>query len=236
MRIGIIGAMSVEVEELVSTLEGASTSSFCNLSFHNGKLEGKDVVVVASGVGKVNAAICVQLLVDHFKVDAVINTGIAGAIDERLHIGDFVVATDCVQHDMDATLFGYKPGQVPGMKELSFIADASLIEMALKGYHESGKEWDGQMLKGRIASGDQFISQKERKLAIKETFHPLCVEMEGAAIAQACVLNKIPFSIIRCLSDTADEKSTKGEYEFNEAVMAKRSAMLVKSVIKAIGG
>lgn len=235
MKIGIIGAMSVEVKDLVSALQQETSQLLYGLTFHTGLLAGVDVVIVQSGVGKVNAALCVQQLADRFQVDAIINTGIAGAIDTRLHVGDFVVSTDAVQHDVDATYFGYQPGQVPGMGKDGYLADGKLVEALQQSYREHGGAWGGQMLAGRIASGDQFISEKARKQAIRDTFHPLCVEMEGAAVAQACVVNRIPFAIVRCLSDTADETGSRQEYDFNETVMAGRSASLTRGAIAILG-
>lgn len=235
MRIGIIGAMSIEVKDLVSALREGKSQLLYGLTFHTGLLAGVEVVIVQSGVGKVNAALCVQQLVDRFQVTAIINTGIAGAVDTRLHVGDFVVSTDAIQHDMDATYFGYLPGQVPGMGQDGYHADAKLVEALQESYRLQGRAWGGQMLAGRIASGDQFISEKAKKQEIRDTFHPLCVEMEGAAIAQACVVNNIPFAIVRCLSDTADESGSRQEYDFNETVMAERSASLTKGAIAILG-
>ena len=208
MKIGIIGAMSVEVKDLVSALQRETSQLLYGLTFHTGLLAGVDVVIVQSGVGKVNAALCVQQLADRFQVDAIINTGIAGAIDTRLHVGDFVVSTDAVQHDVDATYFGYQPGQVPGMGKDGYLADGKLVEALQQSYREHGGAWGG---------------------------HPLCVEMEGAAVAQACVVNRIPFAIVRCLSDTADETGSRQEYDFNETVMAGRSASLTQGAIAILG-
>lgn len=231
MKIGIIGAMSVEVKDLAASLDGAKAVPLNGLVFTTGNLSGKEVVVVQSGVGKVNAALCVQMLADHFQIEGLINTGVAGAIDPRLHVGDFVVSTDAIQHDVDATYFGYRPGQVPGMEMAAFKADEGLAKAIQESYALAGSSWHGKMLAGRIASGDQFISEKAKKQQISSLFHPLCVEMEGAAIAQACTVNRIPFTIIRCLSDTADEAGSRAEYDFNETEMASRSASLVKNAI-----
>ena len=232
MKIGIIGAMSVEVKDLAASLDGAKTVPLNGLVFTTGKLSGMEVVVVQSGVGKVNAALCVQMLADHFQIKGLINTGVAGAIDPRLHVGDFVVSTDAIQHDVNATYFGYRPGQVPGMEMAAFKADEGLTKAIQESYAlVAGSSWHGKMLAGRIASGDQFVSEQAKKQQIGTLFHPLCVEMEGAAIAQACTVNRIPFSIIRCLSDTADESGSRAEYDFNETEMASRSASLVRNAI-----
>ena len=184
--------------------------------------------MVQSGVGKVNAALCTQLLIQTFKVDSVINTGIAGATGKGLKIYDFVVSTEAVYHDFDTTLFGYKLGQVPGMPE-TYKADEKLADLALKAFENSDISSQHKIMKGRIASGDQFISSAEKKDFIVKNFQPACVEMEGCAIAHACYANKVPFVIIRCMSDCADEEA-KEAYE--EVKASKASSSFLLEVIK----
>ncbi|MBQ0050447.1 MAG: 5'-methylthioadenosine/adenosylhomocysteine nucleosidase [Treponema sp.] len=233
-KIGIIGAMEVEVKYLLSLMGNtAKTSEAGSITFNEGKIHGVDVVVVQSGVGKVNAALCAQRLIIQFECTHIINTGIAGAMAHGLGVMDFVVSTDAVYHDMDATGFGYKPGQVPQMKVFSFEADKNMVEAVKKGFAENELSKGHKMVEGRIATGDQFISEKSVKAKIGETFAPACVEMEGCAIAHACYLNKIPFVILRCMSDMADDLSSNG-YEFNEAIAAELSAKVTESVISAI--
>lgn len=202
--IGIVGAMDSEVNALFSGLSEKEKIEFNNLVFYKGKLLDKEVVIVKCGIGKVNAALCTQLLILKFNVSAVINTGIAGATGDGLKIYDFVVSSEVVYHDFDTVFFGYKPGQVPGMPE-SFKADPALEDTALKAFASTELAKEHKIKKGLIASGDQFIAGGERKKFIIKTFHPACVEMEGCAIAHTCYANEIPFVIIRCMSDCADE-------------------------------
>lgn len=233
-KIGIIGAMEVEVNFLRSLMEGSARKTEAgSIIFEEGKIHGRDVVLVRSGVGKVNAALCAQRLVVQFACTHIINTGIAGAMARGLGIMDFVVSTDAVYHDMDAQGFGYKKGQVPQMDVFSFEADKNMIEAAKKAFSDSEFRKDHKMIEGRIATGDQFISEKKLKAQIAEDFSPACVEMEGAAIAHACFLNKIPFVILRCMSDMADDLSSNG-YDFNESVAAEQSAKVVEKMIQLI--
>ena len=194
MKTGIIGAMASEVELLKEAMEGARATKVAGMEFCEGKLGGADVVVVQSGIGKVDAGICVQILVDRFGVGRVINTGVAGSLDERLDVGDLVVSTDCVMHDFDVTPLGYAPGQVPGLDTLAFPADAGMRESVCAA--AAAVAPDIKVLEGRVVSGDQFISATEQKERILATFGGLCCEMEGCAIAQAAYLNGVPLSLI----------------------------------------
>ena len=228
--IGIIGAMDSEVDTLFARMSTKEKINLNNLIFYKGKLYDKDVVIVKCGIGKVNAALCTQLLILNFKVTKVINTGIAGAIGEGLKIYDFVVSTEAVYHDFDVQFFGYKAGQVPGMPE-TFKADDSLINAAVSAFEKTDFSANMKIAKGRIASGDQFISGGEKKAFIVNTFKPQCVEMEGCAIAHTCYANNVPFVIIRCMSDTADD-SVKETY--SEATASRLSSMFLLEVIKEI--
>ena len=228
--IGIIGAMDSEVDTLFSRMTSKEKINVNNLVFYKGKLFDKDVVIVKCGIGKINAALCTQLLILHFKVSKVINTGIAGAVGEGLKIYDFVVSTEAVYHDFDATFFGYKLGQVPGMPE-AYSADPSLIKVAVSAFEHTDFSKELKIVKGRNASGDQFISGAEKKSFIISNFHPQCVEMEGCAIAHTCYANNVPFVIIRCMSDTADD-SVKETY--SEATASRLSSTFLLEVIKEI--
>ena len=152
-----------------------------------------------SGIGKVNAAVCTQILADDFQVEAVINTGIAGSLKAEINIGDIVLATDTLQHDMDATEFGYPKGQVPRMETLSFPADERMYQLAAEVCREVNP--DIQVFTGRIVSGDQFVASRKVKEAIAAEFQGFCTEMEGAAVGQTAWLNQIPFLIVRAISD-----------------------------------
>jgi len=230
---GIIGAMEIEVKNLVSAMTNTKKTETANLVFYTGTLEGKDVTVVQSGVGKINAALCAQLLCREFKCDCVINTGIAGAMAQGLGLFDFVVSTAAVHHDVDVKIFGYEYGHVPSMPVRDFPADEKLIAAVEKAFAESESCKGKKLVKGLVASGDQFIASGDKKNFIKETFNPACVEMEGASIAQACFLNKTPFVIVRCMSDMADDAATS-TYSFNEETAAAESTELMLNMIKNI--
>ncbi len=228
-KVGIIGAMSVELELLKSKLEeNPAVTKAGGMTFTEGKINGISVVLVQSGVGKVNAALCAQRLILKFGCTHIINTGIAGAMASGLKVLDFVASTDAVYHDMDATGFGYKKTEIPQMKCSDFPADGKMLEAARSAFKKFPAEH--KLVFGRIATGDQFISDKEKKSAIQETCSPACVEMEGAAVAHACWINEIPFVIIRCMSDMADDDG-ESIYSFNENEAASLSGSLVLSML-----
>lgn len=228
--LGIIGAMAEEVEQLKKEMEPAEISSVAGMDFYKGKLGGKDVVVVRSGVGKVNGAVCVQILADRFGVDGIVNTGIAGSLKAEINIGDLVLATDAVQHDVDATQFAYPVGQIPQMSVFSFEADERLRRMAAQCCRQVNP--DIGVHEGRVLTGDQFVSSKEKKTWLAETFGGACTEMEGAAIAQAAYLNKIPFLIVRAISDKADD-SAQMDYEEFERLAIVHSVKLTRALVEA---
>ncbi len=232
-RIGIIGAMEVEINYLREKMENLQKTEAGSLLFESGKLNGVDVVLVRSGVGKVNAALCAQRLILQFECTHIVNTGIAGSMAAGLKIMDFVVSSDAVYHDVNAVGFGYKLGQVPQLDTFSFPADRKMIDAVKKGFASTQLSKGHNMIEGRIATGDQFISDKNVKAQINADFAPGCVEMEGAAIAHACYLNKIPFVIVRCMSDTADD-NYDGTYSFNEAAAGELSAKVIESVISQL--
>ena len=226
--IGIIGAMEEEVSQIADMMTGISEKIMADMVFKQGTVRGKDVVVVRSGIGKVNAAICTQILATVYNVDSVINTGVAGSLRNEINIGDIVLSTDALQHDMDATGFGYKPGVIPRMKTSDFEADTRLIEMAEQACREAVPEVG--VFRGRVVSGDQFVSDKAAKDRIQENFDAYCTEMEGAAIAQAAYLNNIPFLIIRAISDKADGSATMDYSEFERKAI-EHSVRLLENMI-----
>ncbi len=199
------------------------------MDFYEGVLEGKKVVVVQSGIGKVNAGMCTQILADLFQVEAVINTGIAGSLNNDINIGDIVLSTDVLHHDMDATGFGYPKGQIPQMKEFSFQADECLRKIAHDVCEEVNPEI--RVFEGRIASGDQFVCDQGVKDNIVKEFSAYAVEMEGAAIGQAAALNGIPFLIIRAISDKADN-SANMDYPAFEKLAIEHSVRLTQGMLK----
>lgn len=227
--IGIIGAMDEEVVQIKAEMQDTEVYEKASMEFISGRLHGRKVVVVKSGIGKVNAAVCAQILSDIFEVEAIINTGIAGSLDAKINIGDIVLSEDALQHDMDAEAFGYEPGQIPRMDTLSFEADKRLIDIAQKCCMDVCS--DIKAFCGRVVSGDQFISDKGTKDRIHEMFGGLCTEMEGAAIAQTAYLNKIPFLIIRAISDKADDSASL-DYPAFEKKAIQNSVKLLNAIIK----
>lgn len=229
--IGIIGAMDEEVAQIVEVMDIEKTEEKAGMTFRSGKLSGKDVVIVRSGIGKVNAAVCTQILADDFHADYVINTGIAGSLKSKIDIADIVISSDVLHHDMDATAFGYPLGQVPRMDTLSFKADEHLIQVAEESCAVAVPDIGVHV--GRVVSGDQFISAKDVKEKIEKNFDGYCTEMEGAAIAHTAYLNKIPFVILRAISDKADDSASM-DYPTFEAKAIKNSVHLIKELVNRI--
>lgn len=228
--LGIIGAMAEEVEQLKREMEQPEIVSVAGMDFYRGRIGGKDTVVVRSGVGKVNGAVCVQILVDRFGVDGIVNTGIAGSLKAEINIGDLVLATDAIQHDVDATQFAYPLGQIPQMETIAFTADLNLRKKALDCCREVNP--DIGVHEGRVLTGDQFVSSKEKKAWLVKNFEGVCTEMEGAAIAQAAYLNKVPFLIVRAISDKADD-SAQMDYEEFERMAIVHSTNLTRALIRS---
>lgn len=226
--IGIIGAMPEELEELLGVLENAQEQREGAFTLYRGTLEGHDVLLAECGIGKVNAAALTQLLIIQ-GVSGIIFTGVAGAVDPSLKVGDLVVSTDALQHDLDVTSLGYDLGRVPG-EPLSWQADEGLLELALS----AAKEIEGvQVVSGRIVSGDQFIASPEKVTQLRETFSAVCAEMEGAAVAQICARAEVPFVIIRSISDTADHDAEVNFREFTP-LAAKRAKQVVRGMLNAL--
>ncbi len=227
-KIGIIGAMEVEVAHLKGSLDQATSRVIAGMEFIEGTLSGMPVVVVFCSVGKVNAGICVQILVDCFTITHVINTGVAGSLDAAIDIGDLVVSTDAVYHDMDVCNLGYKPGQVPGFQNVAFAANEHLRNVVKQAAVQAVS--DVRVFDGRIASGDQFVRTNNEKHRIASTFAARCCEMEGAAIAHACFLNNVPFVIVRAISDKADGSNAE-QYPVFEEKAAHHCAALVQQAV-----
>ena len=231
MKIGIIGAMDVEVANLKEAMKTEREVVRAGMRFCEGTIGGTEVVVVQCGIGKVNAGLCVQILCDLFDVTHLINTGVAGSLDEEINVGDVVVSIDAMYHDMDVTGLGYVPGQVPQMDVLSFAADPMLREAAVKACREAAPEIG--FFEGRVVSGDQFICDRAKKNEIKKIFGGLCTEMEGAAIAQAAYVNGVPFVIVRAISDKADE-SVIVAYDVFEAQAARHCTSIIEHMVKSL--
>lgn len=229
--IGIIGAMEEEVELLKEKMTDTVIIEKAGMKFVKGTLKGQTAVVVRSGIGKVNAGICTQILADEFQVEAVINTGIAGSLKAEINIGDIVLSTDTMQHDVDAREFGYPLGQIPRMETLAFEADENLRKLAKEVCEEVNP--DIQVFEGRVASGDQFVADKETKERIIENTQAYCTEMEGAAIGQAAYLNKIPYLVIRAISDKADD-SAHVDYPTFERQAIRHTVNLVSRMMECL--
>lgn len=229
--IGIIGAMEQEVSCLKDKMKDVTVVRKASMEFLEGTLEGRHVVVVRSGIGKVNAAVCTQILADVFDVEAIINTGIAGSLNNDINIGDIVISTDVVHHDVDATGFGYPKCQIPQMDAFSFQANLKMRKLAAEVCRQVNP--DIQVFEGRIASGDQFISDKNLKEEIIKNTGAYAVEMEGAPIGQAACLNGIPFLVIRAISDKADGSAQMDYSEF-EAKAIEHSVRLTRNFIARI--
>lgn len=230
MKLGIIGAMDVEVASLKDAMENVTVETRAGSQYVSGTLEGLPAVVVQCGVGKVNAALCAQILVERYQVTHIVNTGIAGSLCSDLDIGDLVVSQDAMYHDFDLRFWGRPVGQVPGMDVLAFPADDQLAGFAFAAAERINP---GHTRIGRVASGDQFVSQKEQKAQIIENTRALCAEMEGAAIAHAAYRSGVPFVIIRAISDKADD-SAEMDYPSFEAIAARRCAQVTMAMAKAL--
>lgn len=228
MKLGIIGAMEVEIATLVERLAEKSSATWAGSTYYTGRLEGLDVVVVQCGVGKVNAAMCAQILCDRYEVTHLVNTGVAGSLDANLDIGDLLISKDAIHHDMNCNYLNYPTGQVPGLPVLTFEADKRLIDCAFRVAEEVNP---GHTKIGRVASGDQFISNKAQKEKIIADTGASCAEMEGSAIAHTAYRNGIPFVIIRAISDKADD-SAQMDYPSFEAIAAKRCAEVTARLAK----
>ena len=232
MKLGIIGAMDVEVATLKENMEDKTEKVIAGSVYVEGILEGLPVVVVQCGVGKVNAALCVQALCDCFDVTHIVNTGVAGSLNAKLDIGDFVISCEAIYHDFDCHVINpnYTVGQVPGMAVRTFPSDEILTKLA---YTTAGELCPGHAHIGIVASGDQFVCNKEQKENIVNNTGALCTEMEGAAISHAAYRNNVPVVVIRAISDKADD-SAQMDYPTFEAIAAKRCADVVRIMAKAL--
>ncbi len=230
MKLGIIGAMDVEVATLKEKMENVTTSTRAGSVYFEGTLQGLPAVVVQCGIGKVNAALCVQILCDCYSVTHIVNTGIAGSLCADLDIADLVISRDAIYHDFDLRFWGRPIGQVPGMEVVAFPADAYLMNGAFAAAEEVNP---GHTKLGRIASGDQFICSKEQKNKIIADTGAICAEMEGAAIAHTAYKNSVPFVIIRAISDKADD-SAEMDYPTFEAIAAQRCAAVTTKLAEIL--
>ncbi|MGE6259493.1 5'-methylthioadenosine/S-adenosylhomocysteine nucleosidase [Heyndrickxia sporothermodurans] len=230
MKIAIIGAMEEEVTILRENIENRKVEIIAGYEFTTGKMNNKEVILLRSGIGKVNAAMSTAILIHQFKPDVVINTGSAGGFNPALKVGDLVISTEVRHHDVDVTIFGYEYGQVPQMPP-AFIADEKLIAAA----EEGAKHIEGiKIEKGLVATGDSFMNDLERVKFVRDKFPQLqAAEMEAAAIAQVAHQFNVPFVIIRSLSDIAGIESNISFDQFLETA-ALNSANLVMNIVKQL--
>ncbi len=232
MRLAIVCAMEEELAAIEAALSltliaKLNKASNCYAEYQFGE---HTLIMVVSGIGKVNAAVTTQILIENFAVDAIINVGVAGSLTRKLGFGDVVIATDLVEHDFDITAFGVPLGQIARMDTFSFAADAKLNSLL-----EQISLVSNQLVLGRIVSGDQFIDDGQKAVFLHTEFAALACEMEGAAIAHVCYLNKIPFAVVRSLSDMAGQDG-QGIHSFNELkeMAAERAALVIKNLLERL--
>ena len=231
MKLGIIGAMDVEVATLKEMMVNKTERTIAGAVYCEGLLEKLPAVVVQCGVGKVNAALCAQILISEFGVTHLVNTGIAGSLCADLDIGDLVVSKDAIYHDFDISYWGRAIGEVPGMGVVAFPADEAMIACAFDAAESVNP---GHTRIGRVASGDQFVCNKEKKEKIIADTSAQCTEMEGTAIAHAAYRNAVPFVILRAISDKADD-SAEMDYPTFEAIAARRCAEVTMAMARKLG-
>jgi adenosylhomocysteine nucleosidase len=210
MAIGIVGATEQEMDVLTKNIEIADKVKKTVHTYYKGKMSGKAVVVTISGIGKINTALTTQTLIDDFGVDRIIFTGVAGSLDPQLEVGDVVVSNDCIQHDVDMMSFGLQRGQFLFSDFRIFEADKDMVQLA----YDVSKRLGFKTVKGRILSGDQFITDIKQAQSLQEELGGHCIEMEGAALAYVCTINDIPFVVIRHISDKADRSADVDFMEF----------------------
>jgi len=229
--LGIIGAMEEEIWEIKESIDGISSVDIGNFTFYQGKLKNKEIVLVECGIGKVNASICTTLMVSQFNVEKILFTGVAGGVAPDINIGDVVIGTYLMEHDYDVTAFGYEVGIIPKMGDSKFHCDTDLIRLAYDLAKENLKETN--ILKGPIVSGDVFVASEEKINWLWDKFQAYCTEMEGAAVAHVCTVLKVPFLIVRSISDKANSDAKLDFKEFCK-VAAKNSKLLIEKLIEKI--
>lgn len=232
MKIGIIGAMEQEVTILKDAMTEPMTENKAGCTYYSGKINGVDVVLLQSGIGKVAAAVGTAILLEHYQTEMVINTGSAGGFDASLSVGDVVISTEVRHHDADVTAFGYQIGQMAG-QPAAFLADETLIKTAEHALKTLGNT---HAVKGLICTGDTFVCRAEQQQFIRKHFPAvIAVEMEASAIAQTCYQFKTPFVVVRAISDVADKESPMSFEEFLP-VAAKSSSAMVLNMLSLLKG
>lgn len=230
--LGIICAMAIEVEGLLNLMENKKEIKKAGATFTKGTIFGKDVVVTECGIGKVNAAVTAQVMIDLFSPTALINSGVGGALSEKLKVGDVVISTDAIQHDYDTTALGDEKGLICFAEEQRVDIPASK-DLCKKLLAACESLENTTVLTGRIATGDKFISDTKARLEIGREFNALACEMEGCAVGQVCYRNSVPFAILRCISDDLTN-STSMDYETFKGVAAAKTTTILSNFIEAM--
>ena len=225
--IGIIGAMAVEVDAIKAIVKDIKTTTISNIEFIQGTINKKEVVIARCGIGKVFAGICAEIMILKFKPEYILNVGVAGALSENLDVASIAISQSLVQHDMDTSPLGDPLGMISGINVINIEADKNIVKKVEEAVKEVGLKYEI----GVIASGDQFVSSKERKDWIKKQFNAIACEMEGAAIAQVAYVNQVPFCVIRAISDKADGSSGVDFFEFTK-IAVKNSVEVINKLIK----
>lgn len=223
----MIGIITATKEEFAALNQALNTNKTGIMNFTRGMLGGKQVAGVQAGIGKVNAALCAQTMIDRFRPEAIVNVGVAGSLSDDLKVGDLVISRDAVQHDFDASFFGQEWWKQFGMETIEFKADEKLVSAADRAADKLGYAHEV----GRIVSGDQFICTWEKKKELGDKFQAQCCEMEGAAIAQVSFLNRIPFVVIRAISDGADDEAGQSYMDFG-TFAAQRAVKLIQAMLE----
>ena len=230
--IGIICALSIEVEELTKLLENKEEKTIAKMKYICGDINGKKVVMTECGIGKVNAAMSTQVMIDHYSPDVIINSGIAGSVSKTLKIGDIVISKDCVQHDFDGTQMGDPKGLIQYNDETRIDIPVS-EEIAQKLFDACKDIKDTNVVLGRIATGDIFVAKKTMRQSVADEFDALACEMEGGAVAQVCYRNEVPCAVLRCISDDFDENDFMDFMEFR-FVAADKSMVAIKNFLQLL--
>lgn len=227
-KIGIIFAMEEEISAFKEHIHIDKEENIFELHFYEGFSNNNQCIFTVSGVGKVNSARTCQILIDHYKVDIVINVGVAGGINNSLKIGDIIVGEKLVQHDFDITAFNHKLGYIPNVG-IYINSDPYLVNLSKKILKNSNYIF----YTGTIASGDIFCTDKEQSIKIANEFESLCVEMEGASIAQVCYLCRTPFLVLRCISDVPNNNNAITYEEFLN-ISSKKIALVLKKILESV--
>ena len=223
---GIIGAMHIEVETIKSLMENKTAEKISGVEYVKGTLHGREIVIAVCGIGKVAAAMCTQTMILKYAPDCVINTGVGGSLSTKLAIGDIAVAESLVQHDMDTSPLGDPVGMISGINLVKLPASKSLVKKITAAADRIGLPYAC----GVIASGDQFIADREKKDWIRDTFDAIACEMEGAAIGQVAYVNGVDFAVLRAISDNADDAAGSMDYPTLCERAAKQTQILIEAL------